>query len=87
MAMDSIKGTAKTKPFIRFINVATSTGRIVSIRNTDLWINATDILIEAGLDKKARERVWRTLRERDIPMAYNVQEGLNLCNKYGLVQR
>jgi hypothetical protein len=86
--------TIKAEQVGHFINVATGTGNIVSIRSRDFWINGTNILKEAGLKRKAIERVWRNLRRSDIPMEYGLQgiqhngmflefeEGLKLCDRY-----
>jgi hypothetical protein len=80
----------------KFVDVATGTNKIVSIRRTDLWINVTNILKQAGLDdKRARQRVWSDLRERGFPMErvqgtdhpgmyMPYEEGLKLCDWYEL---
>lgn len=76
----------------QFINIPTGTGNIMSIRRTDCWVNGSNILKEAGLNRKAKGRVWRNLKQRCVPMEHNIQgtshpgkylefeEGLKLCD-------
>jgi serine/threonine protein kinase len=79
----------------QYITIRTGTNfNIVSIRRADLWINATDILREAGVYTN-RTRIFSAMRKAGVQMEHKrgsmargmympYQEGLNLCTKHEL---